>query len=355
MNIFKPGSTVGILGGGQLGKFLAIAASNLGFNTHIYVDEANSPAAGVANAVTIADYTDEQALVAFAKSVDFVTLEFENIPVSALDIISNHTIVFPDKKALSIAQNRLLEKEFAQSCGAKTPKFFKVSNKLELEKAIKEIGFPAILKTTTMGYDGKGQTKIQNKEDLELIAEQLTGADWILEEKILFNKEISVIVARKDDGEVTVYQPTENIHINGILKTSIAPARISEDFADKAQDLSIRLATELNIVGLLAIEYFVTINGELLFNEMAPRPHNSGHWTMDAAITSQFEQAIRAASGLPFGSTDIICSVEMINLIGKDINSWPEFIKDENSKLYVYGKSQIKTGRKMGHVTKLFF
>lgn len=352
--MLKAGGVIGIMGGGQLGRMTALAAANLGYRTHIYTDENACPAAQVTPLVTVAKYTDEAALAKFAASVDVVTFEFENIPHSAVEALSKIKPVHPGWQVLYTAQNRLREKDLATKLGFGTAPYRKVASLAELEKAFDEIGGNgAILKTAELGYDGKGQARLKAKADCKTAWAELGTSECVLEGFVSFEREISVIIARNVQGQVAVYEPAENRHEGGILRTTILPAAVSSETAKKAEAIARAMAEELKLVGLLAIEFFVTPEGDVLVNEMAPRPHNSGHWTMDACATSQFEQFARAVAGLPLGSTERLCKVRMENLIGDDVKKVPDYLKNPNAKLHLYGKADVKPGRKMGHVNIL--
>lgn len=347
------GSVIGIIGGGQLGRMTALAAANLGFKVHIYTDITNSPASQVAFKTTIGDYSDLNLIKVFAKSVDVVTFEFENIPHKSVEIIENYSIVRPGYKVLHLAQNRIREKEFCNSLNIQTAPFAKINSLNDLKQNIKKIGPNAIVKTNEFGYDGKGQIKINSASNLDKIFIQLNSTDAILEGFVDFDKEISVIALRSVNGEVVAYPAVENIHKNGILDKTIAPAQISEIVKQKAKEVAEKIITAIDMVGILAIEMFVTKDGDILVNEIAPRPHNSGHWTMDGCYTCQFEQFVRAVCGLKFANMKQHSKIIMHNLIGDDIVSCPEIIKNQNNKLYLYAKDKCKNGRKMGHVNEI--
>ncbi len=344
--------TIGILGAGQLGKMLAEAASRLGFETHVFAPDADPIAAAVATRFTHADYHDIEALQAFAKAVDVITLEFENVPVVPLQTLA--APVCPSPAVLAVTQHRIKEKNLARSLGIGTAPFAAVTTREELHAAIAAIGVPGILKTCTLGYDGKGQWKILSADALPDI-DFSVSQDLIYEGFVDFEKEISVIAARSSTGEVQCFEPVENIHSNHILHTTTAPADISEQLSDKTIETAIKLVNSLSVVGLLAVELFVTKDGQVLVNEMAPRPHNSGHWTMDGCSVSQFEQAIRAVAGLPLVKPERKYSrVVMTNLIGDDVNDLSGW-KQRGVHIHLYGKKEIRPGRKMGHVTQLFY
>ena len=356
-----PGSVIGILGGGQLGRMAALAAARLGYRCHIFCPEAGAPASQVTDLTTRADYTDEAALAAFAEAVDAVTLEFENIPAASAAFLAERVPLRPRPEILSICQNRLREKDFCNANGVPTTRYAEVSGPDALDRVVRDIGRPCILKTTELGYDGKGQVLIAPETDLgEAWAAMVGGspgeareAVGIVEGFVDFRLEISVIVARALDGTCRTYPAVENQHRNHILDVTIAPARVSEKVAERAEAIAWHLAEALDLVGLLAIEMFVTQEDEVLVNELAPRPHNSGHWTLDACLTSQFEQFIRAVAGLPLGSTEMLADAVMKNLLGDDVERWRELLADPNAKLHLYGKAEARPGRKMGHVTRL--
>ncbi|MDX1974327.1 MAG: 5-(carboxyamino)imidazole ribonucleotide synthase [Rickettsiales bacterium] len=351
----SPGSVIGILGGGQLGRMMAMAAAHMGYHVHIYTPEENSPASEVAQFTTVASYDDREALQHFAKSVQVVTYEFENIPAAPVKTIAQFTPVYPDPDVLSISQQRVWEKQALQKLGIKTAPFAVVNNASDLRAAIDTLGRPAILKTCRMGYDGKGQWTLRSDKDvtdaLELI--ERSAVEYILEGFVNFKMEISVIVARDIQGNIACYDPVQNIHKNHILHQTIAPAPISPQLALKAQNMACDIAEGFKLVGLIAVEMFVTNDEHIVVNELAPRPHNSGHWTMDACITSQFEQCIRAVCGLPLGHPNRFCDAKMLNLIGPDVHDWSRYVGEPNVKVHLYGKQDVRAGRKMGHVTFL--
>jgi len=353
MSMIAPGSTVGIMGGGQLGRMLCTAAAELGYKTHIFTPEEDSPASQVATWVTVADYADEAAIAAFAESVDVVTFEFENIPHASLTALEEAVPVYPSPELLKISQNRLREKNFVNAHDAATANYHRVTSVEELGRAIDKIGLPAILKTSELGYDGKGQKRINSAAEALAAWEALGKVECVLEGLVDFVMEISVLVARGEHGQQACYVPVQNIHKNHILDKTIAPAPISKELAKEAQHIALRLAQAAKLRGLLAVEMFVTRDEKVLVNELAPRPHNSGHWTMDACVTGQFEQLIRAVCGLPLGGTERLCDAEMHNLIGDDINQWEQYLKQPHAKLHLYGKAETRAGRKMGHVNIL--
>jgi 5-(carboxyamino)imidazole ribonucleotide synthase len=358
MKTLPPGSIIGILGGGQLGRMTAMAAARLGYRTHIYCASASEPALQVTDLKTIAAFDDEAALTAFAKSVDVVTLEWENVPVTALDIIAKHTPVHPSASVLRIAQDRVQEKTFARDNGIGTADFAVVNSAAELAKTLEKFRLPAILKSTRMGYDGKGQVRINPGMDAAAAWRDMGGDVGILESFVDFSCEVSVLVACRADGACVAYPAVQNIHKDGILAETHAPAALDDAVMKEADHLARRMAEKLGVIGLLAVEMFVLRtpdkNGHrVLMNEIAPRPHNSGHWTMDACACDQYEQLVRAVCGLPLGSTVPHSRAVMHNLIGDDVNQWPELLKADKACLHLYGKDEPRPGRKMGHVTYL--
>jgi 5-(carboxyamino)imidazole ribonucleotide synthase len=352
-----PGATIGILGGGQLGRMTALAAANLGYRCHIFCQSPDEPAAQVAAATTCAAFDDEDALDAFAAAVDVATLEFENVPIAALERIAAATPLHPAPSVQAVAQNRLREKEFANGLGIGTAPFRAVANAAALAGAIAELGTPSVLKTVRFGYDGKGQVAIAADTDPAAAwAACGAGPDTdgaILEGFVTFAREVSVIVARSAGGATAPFVTVENRHKHHILDETIVPAPVSDATAAAARDIALRLAEGLDVVGLLAVEMFVTDEGDVLVNEIAPRPHNSGHWTIDACRTSQFEQLVRAICGLPLGDPTRRCDAVMKNLIGDGVAAWRYWLDDPQARLHLYGKSEARAGRKMGHVTRL--
>ncbi len=353
MSALPPGSRIGILGGGQLGRMLALAAAPLASSCHIFGPEADPPAGQVADRVTIADYLDEARLAAFADDVHVVTLEFENVPAACLEFLADRCPVRPCARALSTAQDRLVEKDFAASIGAATAPYIAVASREELETAMVEIGPRAVLKTRRLGYDGKGQIIIDQATDLNEAWQALKGAPSILEGFVPFDIEVSVVAARGLDGAIRAYPPIANRHKNHILDTSTVPAGLNPVQTNRAMTIAADLAAALDYVGVLAVELFV-LGDNLLVNEFAPRVHNSGHWTIEGAVTSQFEQHIRAICGLPLGGVDLLGRVEMTNLIGDDVDRLPALLAEPGAHVHLYGKSEVRPGRKMGHVTRVF-
>ncbi|AZB56620.1 5-(carboxyamino)imidazole ribonucleotide synthase [Cereibacter sphaeroides] len=347
-----PGSTIGILGGGQLGRMLSVAAARLGFRTHIFEPSANPPAADVAHAVTTAPYEDEAALRAFAASVDVITYEFENIPTSALDLLEALKPLHPNRRALAVSQDRLEEKGFLTGLGLAVAPYRPVGSREDLEAAIHGIGTPAILKTTRLGYDGKGQARLMEPDDAAEAFAAMNGQPAVLEGFVRFTHEVSVIAARGRDGSVAVYEPGENVHLSGILHTTTVPARLTASQRTDAVLLAGRILNALDYVGVMGVELFVTPEA-LLVNEIAPRVHNSGHWTQNGCAVDQFEQHIRAVTGWPLGDGSRFADVEMENLIGHDVARVPALALEKHTAIHLYGKAEARPGRKMGHVNRI--
>lgn len=347
-----PGSTIGILGGGQLGRMLSVAAARLGLRSHIYEPAENPPAAHVADRLTTAAYDDAAALAAFAASVDVITYEFENIPTAALDLLESLRPIRPGRRALAVSQDRIAEKTFLNDLGLRTAPFAAVNSAEDLQAAIAAIGLPAILKTTRLGYDGKGQARLTTPEDAAPALAAMNGAPAVLEGFVNFSHEVSVIAARGLDGAVSCFDPGENVHLNGILHTTTVPARLSASQRADAVLLAARILTALDYVGVMGVELFVTPAG-LLVNEIAPRVHNSGHWTQNGCAIDQFEQHIRAVAGWPLGDGARHADVVMENLIGDDVLRLPEIAREPNAALHLYGKAEARPGRKMGHVNRI--
>lgn len=355
-NSLKPGSTIGILGGGQLGRMLAVAAAELGFRCHIYCPDGESPAFDVAAARTVASYENEAALAAFAGSVDVITYEFENVPASTAEFLSSQVSVLPGVRALAASQDRLSEKELMRSLGIDVAPFAAVDTIDDLEAALEAHGRPAILKTRRFGYDGKGQVKIMPGEDAAAAYAALGHRPAVLEGFVTFAREVSALVVRGGGGETAVYDITENVHRNHILHTSTVPAAIRPETAAEARALGIRIAEALDYVGLLAVEMFLVEEGtseRLVVNEIAPRVHNSGHWTQDGAGASQFENHIRAVAGWPLADTRRHSDAVMTNLIGADVDDWQRLAAEPGARLHLYGKAESRPGRKMGHVNRI--
>lgn len=348
-----PGSTIGILGGGQLGRMLAVAASQLGFKTHIYSPESDGPAFQVCSDGTIAEYEDEDSLASFAASVDVITYEFENVPARTAHVLSALKTVRPGANALAISQDRLREKNFLQENGIATAPFVDVADRAAAAFATAKIGVPGVLKTRRFGYDGKGQAKISEGK-LAASAFDLLNAPAIYEGFIDFEREISVVAARSANGAVECYDVVENIHEHHILARTLAPAKIHAADAEAAKGVARQVLKALDYVGVIGVEMFLTRDARVLVNEFAPRVHNSGHWTLDGCAVNQFEQHIRAIAGWPLGSAERHSDAIMRNLIGDDVARWPQLALERNAHLHLYGKSEARPGRKMGHVTYLY-
>ncbi len=343
------GATIGILGGGQLGRMLSVAAARLGLRTHIFEPGANPPAGEVAHAVTTAGYDDVDALTAFAKSVDIVTYEFENIPTDALDVIEAITPIHPNREALRTSQDRLTEKNFLEGLGLRVAPFADIATPDDLDAALSTIGTPSILKTRRFGYDGKGQSRLRSPDDAKTAIADMAGSPAVLEGFVDFSIEVSVIAARSPSGEVACFDPGENVHRDGILHTTTVPARLNATQRTDAVLLAAKILNALDYVGVLGVELFVTPHG-FIVNEIAPRVHNSGHWTQNGCTVDQFEQHIRAIAGWPLGDGSRYADVVMENLIGDDMKRVPELAKQRDTAVHLYGKADVKPGRKMGHV-----
>ncbi len=352
-----PDATIGILGGGQLGRMLALAAARLGFKCHVLCPDPHSPAFDVVRRVTEADYADMAALDRFANDVDVVTYEFENVPAETATFLSARKPVLPDPKVLAITQDRLVEKEFVTSLGIGTAGFTAVDSPDGLTAALRVIGEPAVLKTRRFGYDGKGQAMIRNGGDPVALFDDLGGQPQILEALVPFEREISVVAARGRDGQVESFEVTENEHQDHILKISRLPASVSPAVASEARRIAEAIAAAFGYVGVLAVEMFVVPDGAghaVLVNEIAPRVHNSGHWTIDGASVSQFEQHIRAVAGLPLAQPIRRGRVEMTNLLGDEVNDLGRWLAMPGTAVHLNGKTSVRPGRKMGHVTQVF-
>lgn len=353
--VHGPGSRLGIMGGGQLGRMLALAARRLGYRVHVFVPGGSSPAGQVADVEVSGDYHDEKAVRAFAAGVDVLTFEFENVPAETVRWASEHCDVRPDAHALSTAQNRIREKKFLTESGLPLAAWAAVADASELAAAAERLGYPCVLKTAESGYDGKGQRKLKGPEDL--LSADLPPSPCVLEAWVPFVTEVSVVLARGADGATAVFPVCENVHEHHILDATIVPARIDPAVARRAEQLAADVATMLGFVGVMAVEMFVLADGSLLVNEIAPRPHNSGHFTIDACVTDQFEQQLRAVCGLPLGSPELLRPCAMVNLLGDLWNrgepDWPAAAAFEDVKIHLYGKDVAKPGRKMGHVTAM--
>ena len=350
-----PNATIGIVGGGQLGRMSAMAAARLGYRCHILTQDKDDPAVQVAHSVTLGDYEDSATLRRFAAAVDVVTFEFENVSAEGLDLLASLRPVRPAPEILRISQNRIAEKTFLHAAGAPTAPWRAVRSLDELHKAAEELGLPAILKTARLGYDGKGQRLVHDASEMAAAFEELSPKPLVLEGFVDFACEISVIVARGADGNMAAFDTVQNRHRDHILDLTLAPAPIAEAIAEAAQVLARKVAAALDLVGLLAVEMFVASDGKVLVNEIAPRPHNSGHWTIDACPMSQFELHIRAVAGLPLLPAIRHSDAVMKNLVGLDeVALWPEILAIPGLIPHLYGKAEARPGRKMGHVTRLF-
>jgi 5-(carboxyamino)imidazole ribonucleotide synthase len=346
------GATIGILGGGQLGRMLSVAASRLGFRTHIFDPTSAPPAGDVAHLVTTAPFEDSDALFAFASTVDVITYEFENIPTLTLDALEDHAPIRPGREALRVSQDRLIEKDYLSGLGLHTAPYADVPDMAALATALGQIGAPAILKTRRFGYDGKGQARINDPGEANAAFADMAGAPAILEGFVDFSHEVSVIAARGADGAVACFDPGENVHRDGILHTTTVPARLSAAQRTDAVILAAKILNALDYVGVLGVELFVTAH-ELVVNEIAPRVHNSGHWTQNGCTVDQFEQHIRAVVGWPLGDGKRHADVAMENLIGDDMDRVPMLAREPNTALHLYGKAEARPGRKMGHVNRI--
>lgn len=348
----RPGAVIGIIGGGQLGRMLSVAAARLGFRCHIFEPGAAPPAGQVAERVVTAPYEDLDALRSFAEDVDVITYEFENVPTAALDALEALRPIHPGRRALAVSQDRLAEKQFLRDLGLQTAPFAEVNDLPGLEAALAEIGTPAILKTRRLGYDGKGQVRISSPGEAETALAAMAGAPAILEGFVDFSHEVSVIAARGRDGAVACFDPGENVHRDGILATTTVPARLSHAQRTDAVLLAGRILNALDYVGVMGVELFVTPGG-LIVNEIAPRVHNSGHWTQNGCVIDQFEQHIRAVAGWPLGDGQRHADVVMENLIGHDMERIPELATQGDVALHLYGKAETRAGRKMGHANRV--
>ena len=356
--VLKPGATIGILGGGQLGRMLALAAARLGLHCHVYCPEKDSPAFDVVRRVTEAKYDDKAALEKFATSVDVITYEFENVPSGTASFLAARKPVLPNPKVLATTQDRLIEKQFVNSLGIATAPFAEVNTAAELETAAKKLGRPSILKTRRFGYDGKGQTRINGGTDPAAAMKEVGGEPSILEGFVPFEREISVVAARAHDGKIVCFDVTENEHGDHILRVSKVPAAVTPAVSAEAIRIAEKIAAALDYVGVLAVELFVVKDGaghKVLVNEIAPRVHNSGHWTLDGASISQFEQHIRAIAGWALAEPVRNGSrVEMFNLIGQEVEDYARWLTVPGASVHLYGKAGWRHGRKMGHVTRVF-
>ncbi|HLI65824.1 MAG TPA: 5-(carboxyamino)imidazole ribonucleotide synthase [Caulobacteraceae bacterium] len=350
----RPGSTIGILGGGQLGRMLALAAARLGFETVVLEPRADSGGGQTAGLWLKAAYDDAGALKTLAEAADVVTFEFENVPASVVEtLVGLGASVAPGGRALAVAQDRVDEKTFLNGCRAPTVRFAAVETTADILAGLEALGAPALLKTRREGYDGKGQTWVEGHADAADAFARIDKAAAILEARADFVRELSVIAARGRDGEVAAYPLGENHHEGGILRRTHAPAQVTPAIAEQAQVIAARVLTSLDYVGVIGIELFEMADGRLLVNEIAPRVHNSGHWTLDGCEVDQFEQHLRAIAGWPLGPVTPLASVEMENLIGHDVDRWPALIAEPEARVWLYGKAEVRDGRKMGHINRL--
>ncbi len=348
----KPGCTVGILGGGQLGRMLAVAASRLGLKTHVFDPASNAIAGEVASSVTAASFDNESALTEFAQTIDVLTYEFENIPVQALDLLESHCQIYPGRNALSVSQDRLLEKQFMERLALRVAPFANVESDSELAQAVSRIGTPSLLKTRRFGYDGKGQVRLTGDDQAVAAWDSVERTPCVLEGMVDFDCEISVIGARCASGATACFDPGENVHRDGILHTTTIPACVRDSVLDRAKDISIHILNALDYVGVLGVEMFVD-GDDILINEIAPRVHNSGHWTQNGCAIDQFEQHIRAICGWPLGDGARHSDVVMTNLIGDEVLDADVLYGNGTDSLHIYGKADVRPGRKMGHVNRV--
>jgi 5-(carboxyamino)imidazole ribonucleotide synthase len=348
-----PGSTIGILGGGQLGRMFTIAARTMGYEVIVLDPDTESPAGKLASEHICASYDDQSSLDYMAKNCETITTEFENVPAATLEALATTCPVRPGAQAVQITQDRIHEKTFLQENGIPTAPFAVIHTLEDLQQGAANVGTPSILKVSRFGYDGKGQYSINESNDIETAWQSLNGEACVLEKRMPLDMEVSVVLARGLEGEVVTYPVAENVHESGILDVSVVPARIDETLAGKVTSMAKDIAVALDYVGVMAVEFFIS-NGELLVNEIAPRPHNSGHYTLDACVTNQFEQQVRAVCGLPLGETKLLTPVVMINMLGDIWHNgqhpqWDKLLDYPNIKLHLYGKREARPGRKMGH------
>lgn len=353
-----PGSSVGVIGGGQLGRYFVIAARRLGYQTWVLDPDVSAPAMQICEHPLVGAYDDQDALCQMADACDAVTIEFENVPAASLELIASRTRIAPPVAAVTIAQDRHAEKSHAQNFGLSTVPYVVIESDADIEIALKTVKLPGILKTSRLGYDGKGQQTCHTEQDIELAFHSLGSVPCVLEQRIDLRCELSVVMARGSDGKSVCFPVAQNTHTDGILDVSVVPASEEQSLCDQAQALAVRFADGLDYVGVLAIEFFVDDDGELLFNEMAPRPHNSGHYTLDATACCQFEQQLRAVCGLPLGSAKLLSPVCMLNVLGDswptdNIPNWQSVMAQPSAHLHLYGKAAARPGRKMGHINCL--
>ncbi len=349
-----PGATIGVLGGGQLGRMLALAAARLGFDVAVLEPEPNSPASRVAKRTIVADYDDADGLAELAGACDVVTFEFENVPARVVEaLIAQGARAAPGARALAVAQDRVDEKTFLNGVGAPTVAFAAIDAVADIGPALARLGLPAVLKTRREGYDGKGQAWIADPSEAQAAFDAIGGGPAILEAKAPFVRELSIIAARGRGGEVAAYPIGENTHEAGVLRRTVAPAAVAPRAQDRALAMARAILEGLDYVGVIGVELFELADGTLLVNEIAPRVHNSGHWTMDGCEVDQFEQHVRAIAGWPLGPTRALARVEMQNLLGDEADAWPALAAEPDARLWLYGKREARAGRKMGHVNRL--
>ena len=357
MQALLPGSTVGVVGGGQLGRYFVLEARRLGYHTWVLDPDANAPAMQLAEHCLVAAYDDAAALQQLGQACDAVTVEFENVPAKSLELLDTLCRVAPSADSIRVAQDRDLEKKTAQKYGLSPVPYATISATTDIPAAMASVSFPAILKTSRLGYDGKGQHVCHNQQELMDAFDAVGQAECVLEQRVDLLAEVSVVLARRPDGEIAVFPLSRNVHVGGILSTSTVPSGLDSQLLSSAENLARKLADGLDYVGVLAVEFFIDREGKVLFNEMAPRPHNSGHYTLDATVTSQFEQQLRALCNLPLGDTKLLSPVSMINVLG-DVWSdadpdWLWMFAQAGVHLHLYGKSEARAGRKMGHINCL--
>jgi len=352
-----PGATLGMLGGGQLGRMFVSAAQTMGYKVIVLEPDVTSPAGIIADQHICAEYTDEVALQQLAEQCDAITTEFENIPATVLSFLEKKTVVHPSSKALSSTQNRLVEKAFIESLGISVAPYAAIRTVEDIDAIAESFQFPAILKAASFGYDGKGQAVCHSEDDVRNAFSALNGVECVLEQRINLEREVSTVLARSESGEITNFPVAENVHVNGILHSTTVPSSVSELHIQAAMTMADTIADGLAYVGTMAVEFFVSKEGEVLANEIAPRPHNSGHFTLDACETSQFEQQVRMLCGLPSGNCELTSPVVMINLLGDVWGSsephWGSLLSQPQNKLHLYGKKEARPGRKMGHFNVL--
>lgn len=352
-----PGATLGMLGGGQLGRMFTTAAQTMGYKVIVLDPDSHSPAGLIANRHLCARYDDEHALTELAKACDAITTEFESIPASTLAFLESRAVVHPSSEALSKTQNRIVEKEFISSLGLPVAPFAAIRSHDDIDNLGDNFSFPAILKLANFGYDGKGQVTCHGLAEVKQAFNSLEQAECVLEQRINLDREVSTVLARSQAGDITLFPIAENVHVNGILHSTTVPSVIDDTQAQLVTDMAQTIAEGLNYVGTMAVEFFISKEGYIMANEIAPRPHNSGHYTLDACETSQFEQQVRMLCNLPSGNCELVSPVVMINLLGdvwgQSEPHWSELLSTPNNKLHLYGKLEARVGRKMGHFNVL--